>query len=131
MGFATYLSHTFEQRRARNRRYSLRAFARDLGIDHATLSQWIRGTRPLHDDVIDRLADALHLSPAERAHSREFAPLDLAIVEAAAEGARPTTLALARQLSVSADEINVSLVRLARLGLLTLNGAVWTVRTEA
>jgi len=130
MGFAAFLNHTFEQRRMRNRRYSLRAFARNLGVDHASLSQWMRGTRPLSDEAIDRLADALCLSAVQRAHSREFDPLDVALVEAAATDAPPTTPELARRLGATADHVNVCLARLLRLGLLTMNGAAWITRTE-
>src|SRR5260221_3622117 len=45
--FRDRLQREFEQRREKNQRYSLRAFAALLGADHSTLSQILRAQRPL------------------------------------------------------------------------------------
>lgn len=45
--FRERLCREFEVRRKRNARYSLRAFAAFLCADHSTLSQILRGTRPV------------------------------------------------------------------------------------
>src|SRR3954447_4692041 len=47
MGASDFLRRELGRRQDRNSRYSLRAFARDLACDHATLSQWLRGARPM------------------------------------------------------------------------------------
>lgn len=41
--FNDFLSESFEQRRAKNARYSLRSFARDLGLSPSRLSEILRG----------------------------------------------------------------------------------------
>src|SRR5215467_2754193 len=48
--FRDKLLREFEQRKATNSRYSLRAFATFLQTDHSTLSQILRGTRPIPTD---------------------------------------------------------------------------------
>ena len=130
MGFEAFLQHKFDGRRSRNPRYSLRAFARDLGCDHATLSQWLRGVRPMTDASIERIAEKLTLDQTAKALGREFDPLDLTILDLAPDLENPTSPALARQLGVSVDCVNVSLNRLLRLGLLRMDGPSWTVINE-
>jgi len=43
MSFPEVLASELARRRAKNRRYSLRAFARDLGLHHTSLSRILRG----------------------------------------------------------------------------------------
>lgn len=130
MGFEAFLQHKFEGRRTRNARYSLRAFARDLDCDHATLSQWLRGVRPMTHASIERVAERLKLDPAAKALSREFDPLDLTILDLLPELEKPTTPSIAELLGVAVDRVNISVNRLLRLGLLQMNGAVWTATQE-
>src|SRR4029079_18602590 len=54
--FRSVLQREWDRRRARNPRYSLRAFGRLLGTDHATLSQILRGRRALTGRTVDRYA---------------------------------------------------------------------------
>lgn len=49
-----------------NPHYSLRAYARDLGVHPATLSQVINGNRPLPVKNATAIADRLSLGPKER-----------------------------------------------------------------
>ncbi len=56
MSVSTFLQDEFERRRARNARYSLRAFARALEIDHSTLSKKVRGKRAVPDRTLEQLA---------------------------------------------------------------------------
>jgi hypothetical protein len=56
--FAAVLRAELTRRCARNSSYSLRAFARSLDVDHATLSQLLRGRRGLTRDTILRLGAA-------------------------------------------------------------------------
>jgi hypothetical protein len=39
MSFEYFLQREFDRRKARNPKYSLRAFGRDIGQDHSTISQ--------------------------------------------------------------------------------------------
>jgi len=108
----------------------LRAFARDLDCDHATLSQWLRGVRPMTHASIERIADRLKLDPASKALSKEFDPLDLTILDLVPELEGPTTPSIAALLGVSVDRVNISVNRLLRLGLLRMNGSAWTAICE-
>jgi len=72
MAFDAYLNHEFARRQARNARYSLRSFARDLECDHATLSQWMRGKRPITRERVDKLCKSLKLDRTARARAEAF-----------------------------------------------------------
>jgi plasmid maintenance system antidote protein VapI len=104
----TILAAEFARRRTRNPRYSLRAFARSVEVEHSTLSQLLRGTRPVTWKSIERLArsmrwtgaSVLPLSEEKRFDSREFA----------------------RHLGVSVDEVNIALTDLCLFGLIELKG---------
>jgi uncharacterized protein (TIGR02147 family) len=65
-GYRLWLSEHLETRRKRNPSYSLRAFARSLNIPAASLSQIMRGKRPLTLKTALRLAESFELSPTER-----------------------------------------------------------------
>lgn len=60
-GFRQLLQEELARRCARNAQYSLRAFATFLRIDHATLSQLLRGRRPCTERTIRRLGARLGL----------------------------------------------------------------------
>src|SRR5215217_8006129 len=61
--FRQVLQEELAQRCARNPRYSLRAFARYLTLDHSTLSQLLRGRRRFTARTIERVGKRLSLSP--------------------------------------------------------------------
>jgi transcriptional regulator with XRE-family HTH domain len=127
MGFAAFLDHELKRRQRRNPRYSLRAFARDLGCDHSTLSQWMRGSRPLSPDSIAQLAHAMRLDEARLAYCREFDPLAGEVIAAAVDCARPTTPGIAGLLGVTADRVNIVLHRLLRLGVMRMEDGRWVI----
>ena len=62
--FGAVLRAELTHRCARNPSYSLRAFARTLDVDHATLSQILRGRRALTRETIVQLGQRLGLDPA-------------------------------------------------------------------
>jgi transcriptional regulator with XRE-family HTH domain len=150
--FRLRLQHELAQRCADNPQYSLRAFAQRLGTDHSTLSQLLRGTRPLTAAMIRRLGAGLGLATGEVEHyvvraAADHAPpaaddvqrLTRDTAEAIAGGHhyailellrldafRPDSRWIARVLDSSVDEVNVALQRLIRLGLLEMRGpAEW------
>ncbi|WP_374078805.1 TIGR02147 family protein [Bdellovibrio bacteriovorus] len=59
------LQEELTQRKQRNPRYSLRAFAQSLGISPAQLSQLLSGKRSFTADMLGQIAKSLHLSPEE------------------------------------------------------------------
>jgi transcriptional regulator with XRE-family HTH domain len=63
--FRDRLRRELEARRNRNARYSMRAFAAFLGADHSTLSQILRGTRPVPASRIRSWAKKLGLDREE------------------------------------------------------------------
>jgi transcriptional regulator with XRE-family HTH domain len=63
--FRERLRREFEARRKRNARYSLRAFATFLGADHSTLSQILRGARPVPKSRIRSWSRKLGLDQEE------------------------------------------------------------------
>lgn len=147
-GFRALVQTHFEGRRRRNPKYSLRAFARDLGLDHATLSQIIRGRRGLTNAAITRIGERLGLSgeviehylaperngarkPARAVEPLHHLSLDafqvisdwhhFALLELLrVDGFRPDSRWIARALGITVDEVNIAISRLTRLGLLEM-----------
>ncbi|HEX4923666.1 MAG TPA: TIGR02147 family protein [Bdellovibrionales bacterium] len=76
------LQREFAQRCERNPRYSLRAFARSLGLSHSTLSMVLTGKRRLSRKMFSQVAPSLHLTETEKsAVSRYFGPDELGFLE--------------------------------------------------
>ena len=152
--FAAVLRAELTRRCARNPSDSLRAFARALDVDHATLSQLLRGRRALTRETIAQVGQRLGLAPASiEAHARDAeaarrrtptasAALDAAAILAEplhhqllalthAEDFRGESPFLAQVLDTTPDAINVVLQRLLRFGLLRMNGGCWLDVTGA
>ena len=153
--FAAVLRAELTRRCARNPSYSLRAFARALHADHATLSQLLRGRRALTRETIEQLGERLglprtsidaHVRDAEA--TREGAPAPSAALDAAAilaeplhhqllslvrtEDFRADSRFLAQVFDTTPDAINVVLQRLLRFGLLRMDeGGGWVDLTGA
>jgi transcriptional regulator with XRE-family HTH domain len=149
LSFLHFLQGELATRCARNRQYSLRAFAKFLGMDHSTLSQLLRGKRASTERIIRQCAVPLGLEEASvtnfvRGSLRESNLDDAALREVrrlASDTAslvadwehyailelvrlrefRPDSRWIARVLGLSVDEVNVALQRLLRLGLLTMD----------
>jgi transcriptional regulator with XRE-family HTH domain len=142
----TRLREELARRRRVNRRYSLRAFGAFLDIDHSTLSQILRGRRPIPVGALSTWAARLGLGPQETEIYRAVA---LAESPAARErrvrlhhwlgeaaeilgspahwrllallrepGFRADIRWVAAKLELGADDINDAFARLLRLGLL-------------
>ena len=60
------LRDEFEARASRRNGYSLRAYARFLGVEAPSLSSVLKGNRRLAKSKIEKVADRLNLSPHER-----------------------------------------------------------------
>lgn len=63
--FRDFLNDEFKLRTKRNELYSLRAFARDLGLSHSRLSEFLSGKSPISARSGQTICKALALSPPE------------------------------------------------------------------
>jgi len=147
--FRLYLQSELGRRLSSNPQYSLRSFALQLGINHSTLSQLLRGKRALTKRMIKTLGARVGLRPeeievfaarerhaGETVVSREIRFLTLETVALLSDGAHrailemtsmegfvPDTRWIARALDMTVDEVNLALSRLTRLGLLEMVAA--------
>ena len=64
----TWLAGLWEERKRKNSRYSLRAFAQGLGLSPSTLSQVMSGKRPFSIRVARQVFEALGIDPSTREH---------------------------------------------------------------
>ena len=123
--FRELLQHEFDRRRAANRRYSLRAFARALAVDHSTLSQILRGRRRVTSRTLRALGPRLGMNGNEIT-ARCAAENETAVLGAVARrDFRADTRWLAVTLGVPVDEVNVALQSLLRRRMLMMGGARW------
>jgi len=109
VSFREILEHELLRRRARNPRYSLRAFARQLGTHHSTLSQLVAGERRLTPRAVRRLGMRLGLTTAEieAACVAENAAAVLALLDAGR--LRPDSRWIATVTGIPLDDVNVAL----------------------
>jgi len=143
MNYQSLLQAEFRKRKIVNPRYSVRGFARFLGIDASSLSQILRGKRRPGAAFLRTSGKRLGLNEAEVLHFLERArakadPVDLddvryrimaswhhvALFELfALPGFRPEPREIARLLKISAREAGFALERLEAVGLLRKNAA--------
>jgi len=148
--FRRFLQTELARRCNGNPQYSLRAFAKSLGVDHSTLSQLLRGKRRFTSATIEKLAGRLGVGGDQAAAFIEFerrndgnnpAVTHEAIVQLAHDAVSlisewypfailelvrlqeftPDTRWIARVLGIAPDEVNVALHRLLRMGLLEMS----------
>jgi transcriptional regulator with XRE-family HTH domain len=124
------LQDELDRRRGINRRYSLRRFARQLGVDHATLSQVLRGRRRLSERTVRAVGARLGLAPPAIAQCCA-AVIDAAVVRAVEHPQfRPDSRWIAMRTNLPTDSVNVALQRLLHRGSLRmLAPSTWIVET--
>jgi hypothetical protein len=122
------LNTELARRQTANPRYSLRSFARDLAVDHSTLSQILRGKRRLTGRTVRAFGRRLRLAaPA-------IAELCAVENESAVLSAldRPNFQAdsrwVATMIGIPLDEVNVTLQRLLRKRIVTMTARTRWVR---
>ncbi len=123
-GFRRRLQEELAERCSRNPRYSVRAFALSLRVDHSTLAQLIRGVRPITAATLVRLGVRLGLDQADiQGYLTGSIPPNPAGHPALAEailgligrpGFRPDSRWIARTLGVTEDDVNRILPELLR-----------------
>jgi transcriptional regulator with XRE-family HTH domain len=112
--FRERLQAEFAQRQRRNTRYSLRAFARDLGTDHSTLSQLLRGRRAFSPRTVTLLGRSLGLSRAAMIDAciEQNAQTIMQLVRSASF--QPNSRWIATRTGIPIDAVNAALDRLLR-----------------
>jgi transcriptional regulator with XRE-family HTH domain len=103
------LDTEFSRRKRVNSRYSLRAFARSLEIEHSTLSQLQRGKRAMTWKSIRRIASRMRWCGA-------------AVLRLSNLGRGFDSRQIACRLGISVDDVNVALADLCLFGLIELKG---------
>ncbi len=128
------LERELAQRCSRNPRYSIRAFARWLQVDHSTIARILRGARPVTAATLARFEAKL---AAAGLADRSPAEVPLATADAILglvdrPGFRPDSRRLARTLGVTVDAVNCSLFDLVRTRRLVMTDRRrWTVLPNA
>lgn len=147
-----YLNTVFEQRKAKNKRYSLRAFAQSLGVHSATLSTILAGKRVLSAKQVARLLDRLQIVDEETrlrligatvapkaAVRRELTPIDprrfavisgwehTAIMAACLLDATLDEKTMARKLGLEKNAVAEALARLMGMGMMKKTRKGWTI----
>lgn len=117
------LAAELAQRRTRNPRYSLRAFARDLGTDHATLSQLVRGRRVLSTRMVRMIGRRLNLCAADIAEACERHHADAILRLARSRAFQPSSRWIATRTGLPLDAVNAALARLLHQRQLRMEAA--------
>jgi transcriptional regulator with XRE-family HTH domain len=105
----TILDQEFARRKRVNARYSLRAFAKSVDLEHSTLSQLMRGRRTMTWKSIQAIAGKLRGN-------------GLGVLSAAERRERFDSRLVAKRLGISVDEVNVILTDLCLFGVARLKG---------
>jgi hypothetical protein len=103
------LEKEFTRRKQVNPRYSLRAFAKSVEVEHSTLSQLIRGRRAMTWKSIQAIAGKLRGN-------------GLGVLSAAEARDRFDSRLVAKRLGITVDEVNVILTDLCLFGVVRLKG---------
>lgn len=143
--FRLYLQDELKVRCLKNPRYSLRAFAKSLRINHSTLSKLMSGKRPLTMAVQRRLAEALGLGPEEmrsfekatqntNAELKNLKNLEIDAFTMVSDWYHDAILELTRLrcfkpdpqwiatvLNITVSEVNIAVERMQRLKLLEIS----------
>ena len=123
MDLRQILATELARRRQGNARYSLRAFARDLGTDHATLSQLMRGRRVLSPRMVRQMGRRLQLSAADIAEACEQHHADAILRLARTAHFHPNSRWIATRTGLPLDAVNAAISRLLHQRVLRMEAA--------
>jgi transcriptional regulator with XRE-family HTH domain len=126
--FTAALSAEFQRRRSINARFSLRAFARVLGMSHSAVSRLLRGRQRPSVTTLTRVAHKLGWSATrvDELMRRE----QIARLEAEARSPRfaADARAIASRANLSLDQVQLALHEALRTGRLEMTGPrTWKV----
>jgi transcriptional regulator with XRE-family HTH domain len=109
MDLPAMLGTELARRRARNPRYSLRAFARALGTHHSTLSQILHRRRRLTARAIEQLGARLGLSTSEIREARREENCTTVLSLTSDPRFRADSRWIAMMAGIPLDDVNVAL----------------------
>jgi plasmid maintenance system antidote protein VapI len=118
--FREAVAAEFERRRGHNRRYSLRAFARALGVHHATMSRLLATTRPVQARTVRTLGPRLGLSSSRIVAMVSLEDAASVAASIARPSFRPDSRWLASVAGIPVDRVNIALQGLLRSGRLRM-----------
>lgn len=145
-----------EEKIQKNPSYSLRAFAKQLGVSAATLSGILTGKRKLTAEMMGKIGFALNLAPEEvwglqrqllghqdnTAHAK-FTELSQEMFMIVSEwyhlpilelmklsDFKPDANWISKRLNVNSNQIKIAIDRLQRVGILEIKGNVWLDKTD-
>src|SRR5687767_14389818 len=93
--FRDALAADFDRRRDGRPTYSLRRFARYLGVNHGTLSRLLRGSRPIPSRTVRLLGSRIGLSAGQIATFSTIEDIEAVVVAIGRAGFRPDSRWLA------------------------------------
>jgi len=110
MRLRSVLQAEFSRRQQSNPRYSLRAFARSVGLNHSTVSQLLRGKRPITGKSVRSIAGSLRWNGTSvlKVSGQSAVHFDSRI--------------MAQRLGLSVDEVNIALTDLCLFRMIQLKG---------
>jgi transcriptional regulator with XRE-family HTH domain len=120
MDIRILIGSEFLRRRNINRRYSLRAFARFLGTDHATLSQILRHRRRLTARSIRSLGRRLGLGDLAIARACIAENMEAIIRVVGSQRFQPSSRWIAMKTFIPMDDVNIAIHELLRDGRLVM-----------
>jgi transcriptional regulator with XRE-family HTH domain len=121
--FHELLDRELRRRKQNNPRYSLRAFARQLDIDHSTLSQILRRRRRLTTRVLRRLGAALQVPQADIDSASTRANADAVAAVVRDPSFRPDCRWIASKLAMRLDDVQIALHDVLRTGRVVIRSA--------
>ena len=152
--FKKFLRNELISRCRKNEKYSLRAFAKSLGVPASSLSLLLNGSRPFTAHMREKIGLALGLKPAGLANysiesgdlseSNDYQQIELSAFEVIADWYHYAILELtkvndfmpevkwiANALSISTQEVQVALENLTKTGFLQITEAgQWLDQTD-
>jgi hypothetical protein len=112
MDLRARLDAEFRRRRNRNPRYSLRAFARSLGVHHSSVCRALSPRSRLTPPALQRLGSALGLSPAQISEAG-LEEVEVRILKLAErQSFQPASRWIAMMTGFPLDDVNLALHRL-------------------
>jgi transcriptional regulator with XRE-family HTH domain len=123
MDLRQLLRKEFARRRALNRSYSLRNFARSLGMHHTSLGRLLAGATAPSARTIARVGGRLGLSQEQIAACRGRENAARVAAAIASARARPDSRRIAMLAGISTDAVNVALHELLASGALRFESA--------
>ena len=128
MDFRLHLRDEFGRRVSRNRRYSMRAFARSLSVHHATLVRGLAGERGFSRALVRRLAVRLGLTPVEIDAALASEDARKVLQAAAAPNFRADCRWIAMNTGIDVDDVNRALHLLIHERRLIMSStSTWTI----